>query len=151
MTSPSQSVGPDQAATPYSPRPTKFRRTPIVMAAAVGLAVLVVAAAALVWIFNSNDLPQETAQRECRTALEREARQRADGVGTVGDIRVLVSVTGLEIEETWEIENGYAVNGTVKYTLTTPLLGQTPNAVSLTCEATAADDGTVKTTIKNRL
>ncbi|WP_088960863.1 hypothetical protein [Micromonospora purpureochromogenes] len=60
-------------------------------------------------------------------------------------------MAGVELQETWEIENRYAVNGTVNYTMTTPLLGQTPYALSLTCEATATDAGTAKTTVKNRL
>ncbi|MEV0427859.1 hypothetical protein [Micromonospora sp. NPDC050495] len=63
----------------------------------------------------------------------------------------MVTVTGVELQETWETESGYGVNGTANFTLTSGLLPQVSQSVGLTCEANATDDGTVKTTVKNRL
>ncbi|MET7965465.1 hypothetical protein [Micromonospora sp. NPDC005305] len=59
-------------------------------------------------------------------------------------------MTGVELQEAWETENGWSVNSTANYTLTSALLGQTPTSVGLTCEAVATYDG-VHTTVKNRL
>ncbi|MBB5112495.1 hypothetical protein FHU28_002334 [Micromonospora echinospora] len=131
----------------YTPVPApKKSKLPLILAAA-GAAVLLIAIAigGTLWFVGRNDLTKEQAQRECRTAIEREAERRA-GLGN----NILVSMTGVELQETWETEDGWSVNGTANYTLTSALLGQTPTSVGLTCEAVATDDG-VRTTVKNRL
>lgn len=128
------------------PPPKKRKALPWIVGAVLLLFAGGVAAFALL---DGKELTRETAQRECRTALEREAHRRADNLGGVGDGGVLISITGVDMQETWETGTGYAVNGTVKYTLTTSLLPQVAHSVSLTCEATAAENG-VTTTVKNR-
>lgn len=142
----------DPTAAPHSPPPpTTARRSrlPWILAAAGAVLLLAVGAVAAVLLLGGDDLDRETAQRECRTALEREADRRADNLGGTRDTGVLVSVAGVELQETWETDTGWSVNGSVQYNLTTPLIGRTDTAVSLTCEATAAD-GRVRTTVKNR-
>ncbi|MEV4658827.1 AAA family ATPase [Micromonospora sp. NPDC049301] len=63
-------------------------------------------------------------------AMEREADQRADRVGGGSD-GVLISVTGVELQDTWETDKGWSVNGTASITITTALIGQTPTSVGL--------------------
>ncbi|OKI63396.1 hypothetical protein [Micromonospora sp. CB01531] len=121
----------------------------ILAAAGVLVVLIAIAIGGTLWFVGRNDLIREQAQRECRTALEREAEQRADRVGS-GSKDVLISVTGVDLQETWETDNGWSVNGTANITMTTPLLGQTPTSVALTSEVTSKD-GQVQTTVKNRL
>ncbi|TWG28103.1 hypothetical protein FHX75_111254 [Micromonospora palomenae] len=128
----------------------KRSKLPIVLAAVAGAMVLIaIAIGGTLWFVGRDDLTQEQAQRECRTAMEREADQRADRVGGASE-GVLISVTGVELHDTWETDKGWSVNGTASITMTTALIGQTPTSVGLTCEAVATDDG-VRTTVKNRL
>lgn len=139
----------EPAATPDNPPPTRRRRRPVILVAA-GVALLAATTAAAVWVASRDTLDRDTAQRECRTALQREAENRAgtlDGVQAAG---VLVTLSGVDLQETWETDRGWSVNGVANYTMTTPLLGRTPYALNLTCEATAGDGGTVNTAVKNR-
>lgn len=145
---------PSAAPTAYSPTPPpppRRSRLPLIVGAAAAVVLLIGAAVAAVLVFGGGDLDRETAQRECRTALEREAEQRADNLGGPSDTGVLVSLSGVELRETWEIDGGWAVNGAATYTLTTPIVGDTPTTVSLTCEATTGDGGEVRTAVKNRI
>lgn len=149
------------SADAYAPAPAAevpgapsgpMRRKPPLILGIVGAAGVVVAVAVgtLLWFLGQNDLTQEQAQRECRSAMEQEADQRADRVGDSSTADgVLISVTGVELQEAWETDNGWSVNGTANITLNSRLLGQTPTGVNLTCEAVATDDG-VRTTVKNR-
>lgn len=140
-------------ADAYAPAPATAptrSKLPIILAAAAGALVLIaVAIGGTLWFVGRNDVTREQAQRECRTAMEREAEQRADRVGGADD-GVLISVTGVELHDTWETDEGWSVSGTANITMTTPLIGQTPTSVGLTCTAVASDDG-VRTTVKNRL
>ncbi|SCF49489.1 hypothetical protein GA0070216_1359 [Micromonospora matsumotoense] len=131
------------------PAPKKSRLPIILAAAGVAVVLVAIAIGGTLWFVGRDDLTREQAQRECRTAMEREADQRADRVGG-GTDGVLISVTGVELHDTWETDKGWSVNGTANITMTTALLGQTPTSVGLTCEAEATDNG-VRTTVKNRL
>ncbi|MCZ7420704.1 MULTISPECIES: hypothetical protein [unclassified Micromonospora] len=165
MTDPYPSQQPHQVAAPASPNqqdpPTelghpqppmngwdKRSKLPAILAvASMAVALIAVAVAALVWVSSRDSLTLETAQRECRTALEREAKRRAGQAGPDG---ILVSLNDVELQESWETDSGFAVNGAARYTLTSTLLPQVSQSVSLTCEATTVD-GQVVTTVKNRL
>ncbi|MEU8214911.1 hypothetical protein AB0C47_03980 [Micromonospora taraxaci] len=139
------------AEVPEAPFGPTRKKPPLILGI-VGAAVVVVAVAvgSLLWFLSQDDLTREQAQRECRSAMEQEADQRADRVGDSSTADgVLISVTGVELQEAWETDKGWSVNGTANITLNSQLLGQTPTAVNLTCEAVATDDG-VRTTVKNR-
>lgn len=151
MTTPAHPPAEPAAPPPYSPPPPAPRsRLPLIVAAVAALVLLAGAVTAAVLLLGGNDLDRETAQRECRTALEREAERRSDNLGGPSDTGVLVSLSGVELAETWETDSGWSVNGKATYTLTTPLLGRNSHSVSLTCEATTDDGGEVRTTVKNR-
>ncbi|QKW12496.1 hypothetical protein [Verrucosispora sp. NA02020] len=118
----------------------------ILAVASLTVALIAVAVAAVV-VTSKDSLTLQAAQRECRTALEREANRRAGRAGPDG---ILVSLTEVELQEAWQTDSGFAVNGTARYTLTSALLPQVNQSVGLTCEATSVD-GQVLTTVKNRL
>ncbi|WP_346535574.1 hypothetical protein [Micromonospora sp. DPT] len=137
-------------STPAPATAPKRSKLPIILIAVAGaLVLIVIAIGGTLWFVGHDGLTREQAQRECRTAMEREADQRADRVGGGSD-GVLISVTGVELHDTWETDKGWSVNGTANITMTTAIIGQTPTSVGLTCEAVATDDG-VRTTVKNRL
>ncbi|MFG1872169.1 hypothetical protein [Micromonospora arborensis] len=141
---------PVAASSADGPPPARSKLPLILGIVGAAVVVLSVAVGSLLWFLSGDDLTREQAQRECRTAMEREADQRADRVGDSSDADgVLISVSGVEIQEAWETDTGWSVNGTANITLNSALLGQTPTAVNLTCEAVATDDG-VRTTVKNR-
>ena len=91
-------------------------------------------------------LTEAGAQRACRTAFGKEfdARQQAN---TQKDI--LVSTQGIDLAETYPSGNGFTVNGTIRYTLTTYPLDPVQDTLDLTCTATGTDDAPV-TTVDNR-
>ncbi|WP_238010338.1 hypothetical protein KZZ52_53710 [Dactylosporangium sp. AC04546] len=117
------------------PQPV-HRRSPTVLiaviAAAVVLLLAVIAAAAYgVWLRTSPS--QDDAQRECRTAVEREFRTRVERASS--DKQILVTVSGIDMDETVKTSDGYQVNYTVHYAATAALVGSVPNTLSLTCNA----------------
>jgi hypothetical protein len=113
---------------------------------ALGAAALVVVAVVVAALVVRGGFSEQSAQRECRTAMEREARNRAsDGLTR----SVVFAVQGVDIEETSATDNGYAVNGVVRYTITAALVPPVEASLSLTCEATDAG-GKVSTSVKNR-
>lgn len=117
-----------------------------------GLAVLALAAVSA-YAFRDRlpgaALSQEVAQRECRTALEREAARRATELDPGGSTDIVVTMKRLDLQETYETDAGYAVNAAAAYTLTSGFLPQVEQSVSLTCAASGTDDA-VKTTVTNR-
>ncbi|MGS2618328.1 hypothetical protein ACVCAH_27940 [Micromonospora sp. LZ34] len=146
-------VGLAPSPAPPPPAPPAERRRWLWIAAGAGIVLLVVAAvavvatAAVVWRVRAAGLSKETAQRECRTAIEREAHRR---VSNSDSDRLIIIVKGVDLQETWETDNGWGVNGTMRYTMMAPLMPTVENSVSLTCEA-AEKDGRVSTTVKNRI
>lgn len=129
-------------ATPTSPPPRSRRLLWI----AIGAAVLVVVAVVVAALVARGGLDERSAQRECRTAMQKEAQNRASGAASSS---VLFAMQGVDVQETWAIDNGYAVNGVVRYTLTAALVAPVEASLSLTCEATD-DGGQVATSVKNR-
>jgi hypothetical protein len=114
-------------------QPATTSASPVVALGATALVVVAVVIAALV---VRGGLSEQSAQRKCRTAMEREAKNRASD----GLIRSFVfAVQSVDIEETWATDNGYAVNGVVRCRITAALMPPTEASLSLTCEAT--DDG----------
>lgn len=58
-------------------------------------------------------------------------------------------MTGVEIHDVWETDEGWSVDGTATILLDDPTLTQMPTAVPLRCDAVTTDDG-VRTTVNNR-
>lgn len=154
-------TGPPQSALripagfwPSSPAPDpapKKSRLPLIIAAAVGL-ILIIAATVAVTLFaqRGGGLSEPAAERACRTAFDNEWKQRLNGVaGSESASGVVVSLQGIDMQETWEVDGGYNVNGLVHYTLTTGLVAPVNDTIPLTCAATGTDDN-VATTIANR-
>jgi hypothetical protein len=120
--------------------------------AAVAALVVVGGAVAVVAAVLSRRGPELTAadaQRECRTAFESEFAKRAAAIEGIGSSRVVSSLTGVELTDTWEDRGGMSVNGTVKYDLTTALVPPVHSTIPLTCHATMKD-GVISTTVSNR-
>lgn len=133
-----------------APPPATRSKLPLIIGA---LAAFVVLAGAIgigaAWFFTTgggSGLTEQVAQRECRTALEQEAKTRANRAGTD---TVLVSVNGVELQETFRTGDGWTVNGTVSYSMTTVLVPQVTQELSLSCTATG-DDDKVATAVSNR-
>ncbi|HEX5996951.1 MAG TPA: hypothetical protein VFY84_17550 [Jiangellales bacterium] len=126
------------------------RRRPWLVIGAVTLALLLLIAAGFLIAssLRPDELSKETAQRECRTAMEREANRRIEDAKQ-GGAEAVGSVTGIDLQETWKIDNGWAVNGTVNFMITAAFVGSLNQAVGLTCQATGSDDK-VATSVKNR-
>lgn len=91
-------------------------------------------------------LTQAGAQRACRTAFSKEFEDRQEA-NVKKD--VIVSVQGIDIAETWEDGAGYAVNGTVRYTLTAWPVDPVQETLELTCKVTGVDERPV-TFVDNR-
>lgn len=141
---------PAASTPPPAPAPQRTPRAwlPWIIATVAVLALAIGAAVVLIGNLSGDDgLSKEVAQRECRTALEHEAAKRADlDVGAIG---IVVTVKSVDLQETYETTAGWKVNGTVAYTLTSGVLGQTEQAVSLTCDATGTDTA-VQAAVTNR-
>ncbi len=95
-------------------------------------------------------LTTESAQRECRTAVEREIRQRAENVNDDVEVdSVLATVGQITTEPPYPTNGGMIVHGAGQITLTTPLLDPLEQSISLTCMASELN-GVVVTSVKNR-
>jgi type II secretory pathway pseudopilin PulG len=95
-------------------------------------------------------LTEQAAQRECRTAFQKEwdtrnERLRAD---KDPDDDTFATVQSVEVQETWKTPAGYNVNGTVHYSLNN-LAGTFNNTLDLTCIASGTDTA-VRTIVNNR-
>lgn len=145
---------------PSPPPPAKSRAVPLLIGALV-VAVLVIGALGLAFVARSGShgsktpsapapttptLTQAGAQRACRTAFGKEFEARQESV-TKKDI--LVSTQGIDLAETYASGNGFVVNGTVRYTLTSFPLDPVQNTLDLTCTVTGTDEAPV-TVIDNR-
>jgi hypothetical protein len=149
---PTHQVWAAQQATTSAPQPPAQRRAWLPWTIA-GLALLAVAVGVVVLLAGSisagGDLSREVAQRECRTALEHEATRRANNLDPGGTTSIVATVKRVDLQETFETDAGWTVNGTVAYTLTSGLVPQVEQSVSLSCTA-AGTDAAVTTAVVNR-
>jgi hypothetical protein len=128
---------------------TQRKRTRLILLiAAVALLLLGTAIAIFVAASGSDKLTSAGAQRACRTAVEAEWTRR-QRVADDGSTTVLASTQGIDLAETWETADGWKVNATVRYTLTTALVSPVQNTLNLTCTASGSDDEPV-TSVANR-
>lgn len=112
-------------------------------------AVVVIALTAAVMVIARAGGPTlADAQRECKTAFVQEFQRRIDRADA-GSSPVVASLTGVDLDESREVDGGFEVNGTVRYTLTAVLVGTVPNTLMFTCIAKVADNALV-TTVRNR-
>lgn len=93
-------------------------------------------------------LTQAGAERACRTAFSKEFDARQDQ-NIKKDNSVIVSVQGIDLAETWQEGAGYAVNGTVRFTLTAWPVDPVESTLDLTCKVTGTDERPV-TFVDNR-
>lgn len=91
-------------------------------------------------------LTEAGAQRACRTAFAQDWKDRQKSV-TQKD--VIVSTQQIELVETWKSPNGYAVNGTIHYTLTAWPEAPVQNTLDLTCHV-GGTDAEPSTEVDNR-
>lgn len=136
---------------PATPAPPAPRRAWLPWTIA-GLALAALAVGTVVFLFGAQlrgGLSEEVAQRECRTALEKEASRRATELDPGGESGFVVTVKNVDMAETYKAGDGWKVNGTVAYTITGGVLPQVEQSVSLTCEATGTDDA-VTAAVTNR-
>lgn len=139
---------------PEPPTPPRRRAWPLV-AALISLAVVVIALGVVLAWPHLKPAPkpvapagvsQATAQRACRTAIGDEWKSRLDG----SDVKdVVAAVQSVEIQETWQTADGWSVNGTVHYTLTTGVIDPVQETLDLTCKA-AGTDANPATSVDNR-
>lgn len=129
------------------PPPRRSRAVMVGIIVSVVVFLLLVGAAIGYGLWLRSAPTQEDAQRECRTAVEREFQARTERATPSKDI--LVTVSDIDINETAETDNGFDVNYTVHYLATAPLVGSVPNTLSLTCKATI-DRGKLTTRVVNR-
>lgn len=150
MTTPPIVPGPTTAFEAPAPAPAGKSRIPLVVglvAVVLILAGAIGVGAAYFFTRGGSGLSEQVAQRECRTAIEREAKARAERVGSGSE--VLVSIKSIALEETYKSGAGYTVNGVVTVTLTATLIPQQEQAISLSCAATGTDKAPA-TAVSNR-
>jgi hypothetical protein len=139
------------------PQPPK-NRTRLAAVLFSGSALLLLAVVAVVIVGRNGTgggllpfkaaLTEPGAQRACRTAVGREWDARSDRAGGE-DTTIITTVTSIEMLETWKAGDGYSVNATVHYTMTTDLVAPVQGSLDLTCTATGTDAAPV-TTVANR-
>jgi hypothetical protein len=135
---------------PQAQPPAPKSRRGLVIALVAGAIVLLALAGGILFaggLLGNGGLSQEAAQRACRTAIEQEGKRRAAGGDPSSGI--LITIKETTVEDAFETEAGWQVDGTVAYTLTSALIPQVEQAVSLSCKASGADDD-VKTSVGNR-
>ncbi|GAB3868144.1 hypothetical protein ACFPIJ_23890 [Dactylosporangium cerinum] len=110
--------------------------------------VVIVAAVAGATLLSTDGPTLADAQRECKTAFAREFQARIDRADA-GTSPVVASMTGVDLDESREVDGGFEVNGAVQYTLTASLVGTVPNTLMFTCTAKVTKDG-LATTVRNR-
>ena len=139
----------DQPAYPTQPPPAKSRRALWITLAAVLLLALVAGILYAAGVFTGGSLSKTSAERACRTAVGNEWQKRVN-VANVGNTTTIVpTVQQIEMLETYEVEDGWATNATVHYTLTTALIAPVAGTIDLTCTATGSDDAPT-TEVTNR-
>lgn len=136
-------IGPIPDQAPEIPGPPARHRQPdrrstgVLIAVVAGAALIVLAVVGAVvfglWLRATPD--EKDARRECRTAVQREFDHR---VAASGGKDILVTVSGIDMDESRAVRGGYQVNFTVHYSATAPLVGTIPNSLALTCNAKVA-------------
>jgi len=141
----------DQPATsePPAPQPPKGGLAKIFIIAGVVAVILVGVILYVGGVFPGGGVSKESAQRACRTAFGNEWKARQAQTAAGSDASIIASVNNVELQETWEAKDGWSVNGTVHYTLTTALVAPVQGSIDLTCTATG-DDDSPSTTVTNR-
>jgi hypothetical protein len=93
----------------------------------------------------------EDAQRECRTAFNKEFADREQLARTTSypSSSVVTSLTDIELQEARRTDTGFEVNGVVRYDLVTVLLPAFHSSLNLTCVA-SEKDGELVTSVHNR-
>jgi len=116
-------------------------------------AVVAVALVGVIFYFGGiiphGGVKKETAERVCRTAFGNEWQERSKQTAGGSDTTVIGTVKNIEMQEVWQSKDGWSVNGTVHYTLTTALIAPVEGSIDLTCTATGDDDAPA-TTVNNR-
>lgn len=136
----------------YAPPQAKPRRTKLtVILAAIAVALLILVGVILyaAGVFPGGGLSKESAERACRTAVGDEWQKRLNVAGSGMTTDIVPSVQSIEMLDTYEVQDGYAVNATVHYTLTTALIAPVQGTIDLTCTATGSDDNP-ETSVENR-
>jgi hypothetical protein len=144
-------------AEPYGPPPTyaqppapKSRRVLwIAISIAAALLLLVGAILYASSTLSGGGLSKASAERACRTAFSSEWQKRSNVAGAGTATSIVASVKNIEMLETVKEGDGYTVNGTVHYTLTTALIAPVEGSIDLTCTATGSDDAPA-TEVANR-
>lgn len=124
---------------------TKRRRNWIIAAAAIIVTAIAVAVTAIALIGQAGPTIED-AQRECRTAFDREINAR---ILSANQRSAVATITDINLQESRKISGGYEVNGTVHYNVTAPFVGSMPGSVELTCTA-REHGGQLSTTVRNR-
>lgn len=146
---PSQPIVPTNFMTP--PPAPKSRRGLLIAIAAVPT-VLVLLVGGILYaagVIPGGGLSKAAAERACRTAFGDEWQQRSNIAGAGSATTIIPTVTGIEVLETVEEGDGWTVNGTVHYTLTTALIAPVEGSIDLTCTATGSD-AAPRTEVSNR-
>lgn len=137
---------------PVPPSANRTHRT--VITVAVVAAALLVSTAVAVGVFLAvktigGGLSKAAAERACRTAFSREFQARNSRAQAGASTTVVASVTEIALVETWQTDEGWSINGTVHYTLTTGFVAPVQDTLEFTCTATGDDDHPV-TSVVNR-
>jgi hypothetical protein len=140
-------------ATPptYTQPPARKSRRVLWIAISVAAALLLLVGAILyaAGTLTGGGLSKASAERACRTAFGSEWQKRSNVAGSGTATSIVASVKEIEMLETVKEGDGYTVNGTVHYTLTTALIAPVEGSIDLTCTATGSDDAPA-TEVTNR-
>ena len=135
----------DQPTDPSAVVPAPSRSWRWIGLAAAVVVIGGVVAAALVVRANRSALTEDNAQRECRSALEREAESRGDMMSDAAAF----TIDGVELEQTRGTAVGYSIDGTVNYTFTLAGSEKFPSSLRFTCEVLRTE-GRLTTSVTNR-
>jgi len=134
---------------PPPPPPRRGGIAVIFVAAGVVAAALVFVIFYVGGVIPHGGVKKETAERVCRTAFGSEWQARSKQAAGGSDTTVIGTVKSIEMQEVWKVADGWSVNGTVHYTLTTALIAPVEGSIDLTCTATGKDDSPT-TAVTNR-
>lgn len=144
---------PAQAAAPFPPAQLPGRSRRSIVLIVVGLVLFIVAGGAAVGygLWTRGAPTQADAERECRTAVQKEFDRRVTEIEKSSTSKgVLVTVAGIDMQESRRVDSGFQVNFTVRYQATAPLVGTVPNTLALTCNA-VVKDRKLTTVVVNRV
>lgn len=99
---------------------------------------------------EADGMSRDAAQRACRTAVGTEWEGRQKAVTDDPDkTSVVISTQGVDLLETWQTGDGWSVNATVRFTVTSWPADPIVDTLDLTCAASGQDDAPV-TAVANR-